>query len=361
MMARAFKVTAGCIAIPVSVFVIIAIFAIAYGIFNFIFLDYPSREHPPAKGDFGGRTLPQWTPDGTKIVFSHRGSIYTVLSEGTQLRHIHGWANEDEWYAAPSISPDGSRIAYLKRHRDWWFWEDYHWEVATSALDGSDERVLTDLDEAVANVSWSPDGQTIAFSSMGAIYTMSGDGSGLHPVSNSQVLGEALNTSLPLSWSPDGQNIGFISIVYDTTDEERVVTRTIGVDGSNLKEFVESGLPSWSPDGAHIALMGSSANSVHFNRLYTATDGLYIVTPDGFDQREVVTMPREGVFTTSPISWAPDSSNILVGPYVASTDGSTLLLLPEPWPEPVGNNLYRGTVIISGEQLQSYVMVSRRV
>ena len=317
----AVRASIGIIVVLGIIFVVIQLYLIMFSLFFAL-----GHSDPPAKGDFGGRTQPQWTPDGARILFSHRGSIYAVDSDGTQIHHIHGWANEDEWYAAPNISPDGSRIAYLKRHRDWQFWEDHYWEIATSALDGSDERVLTDLDEDTMiynSPSWSPDGRNIVFNLMGTIYIMSENGSDIHHISNNQAFSEVHSADLPLSWSPDGQNIGFRAIVYDSTDEERVVAYTTEIDGSNSKELEGSVLPAWSPDGARIALIGRKGRaSVRLDRLYT-------VSPNGSDPYEIATLPGEGIFT-SPISWSPDGLKILAGPYVASADGSTLLLLPEP-------------------------------
>lgn len=320
--------TVGCILIVISLAVLLGFVYFAGSIIYVAYIwDGHSPSHPPAKGDFGGRTPPQWTPDGAKIVFSHRGSIYTVDPDGTQLRHIHGWANEeDEWYAAPSISPDGSRIAYLKRHRDWWFWEDYHWEIATSAIDGSNERVLTDLDEdalMIDSPSWSPDGRNIVFRSRGTIYMMSENGSDTYPIFTDRLSIGLYHTAFPPSWSPDGQSIGFMTVVYDTTDEKRVVAYMTGVDGSNPKELGGLVMPVWSPDGARIALAGQG------DRDFVRLDRLYTVSPNGSDQYEIATLPGLGI-STNPISWSPDGSKILVGPYVASVDGSALLLLPGP-------------------------------
>ena len=165
---------------------------------------------------FGWRTPPQWTPDGAQIVFTHRGGIYVVDSDGSSLRRIHGWTDEHDIYDSPNISPDGTRIAYLISHQDW-FWEDYRWEIATSALDGSGERTLTDLD-GVGSPSWSPDGHSIAFVSSGMIYTIPEDGSDLQPIpslAGQLYTGEGLAAGLPLAWSPEGRRIGFVSTGRD--------------------------------------------------------------------------------------------------------------------------------------------------
>ena len=159
---------------------------------------------------YGGLyTPPQWTADGAQIVSSRRGGIYVADSDGPALRRIHGGDGENDLYDSPDMSPDGSRIAYLKYHRDW-FWEEYDWEIATSALNGSGERTLTDFDGDVSSPSWSPDGRRIAFVSRGMIYTMSEDGSDLQPIPG--LKGQphsgdvySIGLGVPLAWSPDGR------------------------------------------------------------------------------------------------------------------------------------------------------------
>ena len=76
------------------------------------------------------KTPPQWFPDGRLIVFSHNGAVYAVESDGSGMRRLTFeedpkwiWNFDDGLEAAqsPSISPDGSRIAYAAfRHDRWW-------------------------------------------------------------------------------------------------------------------------------------------------------------------------------------------------------------------------------------------------
>ena len=57
---------------------------------------------------------PEWTPDGSRIVFGHWGGIYAVNQDGSALNRIHGSDGEDDLYHTPSIYGGGSRIAYSK-------------------------------------------------------------------------------------------------------------------------------------------------------------------------------------------------------------------------------------------------------
>jgi dipeptidyl aminopeptidase/acylaminoacyl peptidase len=113
---------------------------------------------------------PQWSPDGSTIVYDNAGAhedsdpqfsktseIFTVPANGsagpTQL------TNNSVADAAPAYSPDGRRIAFM---------HDGDNQIWTMAADGSDQR-------RVGNTSgfsprWSPDGSTIAFTEYSAAY-----------------------------------------------------------------------------------------------------------------------------------------------------------------------------------------------
>jgi len=62
---------------------------------------------------------------------------------------------------------------------------------------------------------------------------------------------------------------------------------------------------------------------------------------DGSNLYEIISLPGE-LSWNGFAGWSPDGSKILVGPYVASADGSMLLLLPGPLAprrEPAGSEL----------------------
>ena len=286
------------------------------------------EQWPELRFVYGQRTPPQWTPDGTRIVFAHRGHIYVVDSDGTSLRRIHGWGgvigaqDGDILYESPNISPDGSEIAYLKEHQDW-FWEDRYWEIATSALDGSGERILTDLDGEISSPSWSPDGSRIAFVSRRMVHTMSQDGSDMHPIADlsEQTLPthdtHGVYGSLILAWSPDGRRVAFVGGRFDDDlyyigdfNALRVAMYTTEVDGSGIRKIAEvSGMPAWSPDGTQMTFAKLALNR---ERRLPYIKWLFMSGADGSDPREIVQLPGE-LRWDRIITWSPDGSEILVG------------------------------------------------
>lgn len=112
---------------------------------------------PIVHADFSSFGGPSWLRDGRHLAFSSEGGtltpgVYTVALDGSELHLVLPGA---VW---PEVSPDGSRLAYLRLHG-----VERRGTLYVSNPDGSNERRLTRPGESVQQASWSPDGQTIAF------------------------------------------------------------------------------------------------------------------------------------------------------------------------------------------------------
>ena len=124
---------------------------------------------------------PQWFPDGDRIAFSHAGGVYVIDSAGSRLKLVDGGGDELDLAYAPSVSPNGSQIAYsaYKKRSTFLFWKKAKgWEIVTAKPDGSGKRRLTENDRIDINPVWSPDGTSIVFGSRRwGISVMAADGS----------------------------------------------------------------------------------------------------------------------------------------------------------------------------------------
>lgn len=153
---------------------------------------------------------PQWTSDGAHIVFTTRHwtsndphgetpgfpgvRLHAAASDGSSLIRMSR-DERDVIHHSPSISPDGSRIAYssfqIGELGD--FLGSY--DLETVALDGSYELKLTERAGLDHFAAWSPDGTRIAFQrhdvyerckkgseEASGLFVTNADGSNLRPI-----------------------------------------------------------------------------------------------------------------------------------------------------------------------------------
>ena len=146
---------------------------------------------------------PAWSPDASRIAF-FRGPplgpshLHVMDADGTNIRQLTEGSGSDRDAA---WSPDGTRIAFARSDND-------GYEACVVDVDGSNVTVLTSVAaESAPSPAWSPDGSRIALDVNGAIYVMSGDGTGMRRLSPELPRG-VLDQSP--SWSPDGTQIAFM-------------------------------------------------------------------------------------------------------------------------------------------------------
>ena len=178
---------------------------------------------------------PDWSPDGRSIVFnSDRGGSllrgYLMDPDGTNVRPL----GVDAWVEYPSFSPDGRRLAFMGTVGS--NYEVFVADVASGAV-----RQLTDAPGQDGWPAWSPDGTTIAFSSVR-------DDCAFAPPDAE-------------CWRADSG-----AVHYDTW--------LVDPDGANLRRATpEYGqFVAWSPDSRHLLVSGYA---------------LYVIRPDGTGRLEL--------------------------------------------------------------------------
>ena len=295
------------------------------------------------------QSRPLWAPDGSQIVFSrHYQGMYVVDIVGTRLRTIPRNVPTEESFVprefSPSLSPDGSRVAYVA------ILEGDNPEIMSVAMsstdgrwlptilrnlgipvpDGVDERRLTHLGRGYVQFpvvdrapAWSPDGNKIAFVSDDQLTLMNADGSG------KQVF-LTMGLGLPPVWSPDGRWIAFLGLKRN--EFFPVILYVVRPDGSELTELAEvASMPTWSPDGGRIA----------FFRLEEKAVALKTLDIDSGEERELLSMVRgdlpswEHAVLYTTLSWSPDDSALLFASerVVSVEDGRVLADVKRGWAE----------------------------
>lgn len=144
------------------------------------------------------------SPDGQRIAFarvvpSQRifiADVYVADADGSNRRRL----TRDKISYAPSWSPDGSKIAMIKRLDP-----SGREDIFVINADGSDPRRLTNHGELLWDLTWSPDGTAIAYVVNDAVHVVQ------------VAFGESVQITTPPervsdhmpSWSPDGRHIVF--------------------------------------------------------------------------------------------------------------------------------------------------------
>ncbi len=196
---------------------------------------------------------PAWSPGGGRLAFVAGGNIYTVGSDGSDLRKIAGTRT------APAWSPDGEELAFGEGN-EWWS-TIYTVKANATGLRERWRGRADDYSQPISQVSWSPDGSEFLFVA-GGVYVVSADGSGLRRLLDQPRVWWELRTNPVLTsgigrtlaaWSPDGSRIA----VYYPEDREDSFRGsggqlfTIARDGTDLRILVgrdeELGIQAWHP------------------------------------------------------------------------------------------------------------------
>ena len=258
----------------------------------------------------GGET-PQWSPDGSQIMFASglggKAGLWGISPEGGFPRRLVLDLGGIGFLASqiPRWSPDGNWLAYVSDRggtEDLWLW---------SARDGRNVP-LTKLGGHINSLSWSPDGRSIAFA---------GDRYGNYdiwkvavPDGTTYRLTEDQRYEVFPTWTPDSSSILYVRLDDRWVDHDVIAMSASGegarvvVRDENFFDYGAGGkfgYPRVSPDGSKVLFRSHRSGWLNYWTVPLAGGEPATLAEEQNDQSEA--------------TWSPDGSSIA---YIANQNGT---------------------------------------
>ncbi len=258
---------------------------------------------PDVPDDF---LLPDWSPDGSKLVFTTRGGETEPLFEfdlttekTTQLFECNDPCLGDD---EPAYSPDGTTVSFSRALGP--FVDDVPSDCGIWLGDrktGTVRQLTSNTKPACDReylVRWSPDGKQLTYHReliaagevTTAVFTLNADGTGEKRLTEPDLVAGAP------AYSPDGEWIVFSTYPLNVFDSGDSQLYRIHPDGSGMEQLTEftdhrATQPRYSPDGEWIV----------FTAVTSSSRSLWAIPSDG--GTPVVIADDEAIYTHG--TWQP--------------------------------------------------------
>ena len=278
---------------------------------------------------------PTLDPNGELIAFSstRKGNNLEIYVMDTSGKSITRLTDEKTTDGSPNWSPDGTKIVFHSKRSG-------QFNLYIMNADGSGLFRLTDHSWEDKDPCWSPNGEWIAFHAYQAgraeLYMIKPDGTGLDKI-DTDVTNSGANNYAP-NWSSDGTQLAFYSDFDGDLDIYKIDLGVMDIFDDNTFDWVGQNLtqltntkgddmsPAFSPDGGKIAF--HSNRTGHYEIWSMDVDGSnvnrYTDTPDG--QAVRATWSPDGLKLAYAIIALDNKSSAI---WVINRDGTGALKLTD--------------------------------
>jgi hypothetical protein len=201
---------------------------------------------------------------------------------------------------SPEISLDGSQYAYMEQRQG----SETANSLFVANVNGSSLQTVIDQSQIpIWEVDWAPDNNWLTYTSVTGTFEnkpiiglsiIRKDGTNPVRLTDEQIPSIIPDSRTVVSWSPDGQWIAFYA------DNRPYIVRPDGTGLEQLSEDAGSSLMTWSPDSEQIAFYSSDLD----------TPGIVVIGIDGrrsFVQNDDLTVPVSG----DSLLWTPDGDQFV--------------------------------------------------
>lgn len=210
---------------------------VAGGVVNVVDLGSNVQE---LEGTLGDPTGPQWSPDGSSIVYQDGGNLYVVYVDPGNVRRItdlEGWETASLDYVSPTFDPTGDTVLYnmptIAGNQE-------RYDLWSVPVTGGEPALVR---RGATFGDYSPDGTQIAFIEDGGFGDLF-----VAPTTGGKAQKLATGEIVVPRWSPDGTRIAYndgsggVYVVDVRTGEQTLV-----VESGHLPAWVDDDTLSLSP------------------------------------------------------------------------------------------------------------------
>jgi Tol biopolymer transport system component len=252
----------------------------------------------------GDAVHPDWSPDGTQIVFEldhPEGPVFCSIelmnADGSEIVDLTTDHNPDGWRGCeqqPSFTPDGTRIVFG------------HYDDTTGVgsiqsmnLTGGNRMEVSDgIGKGGTDPNVSPDGDTVSFIAYNgkdlgqAIMTSALDGANLN-----RIVAFRRDIAVKHDWAPDGAHI----VLTDNADRftKPANIATVTPDGDDLTYLTHFQRPTHR---AYVGGYSPNGRWIVFRLEIGDRAGLFRMHPDGSHRKTIMPM---SAFRPRYIDWGP--------------------------------------------------------